>query len=68
MDLSLSELININEFFGTKAIVEHGTQEQKERLISLFYTDTGTKQSWRRLLFQQYTHNEMKLVSYVPGP
>jgi uncharacterized protein Veg len=45
MDLSLSELININEFFGTKAIVEHGTQEQKERLISFFYTDTGTKQS-----------------------
>jgi hypothetical protein len=29
MDLSLSELININEFFGTKAIVDHGTQEQK---------------------------------------
>jgi hypothetical protein len=29
MDLSLSELININEFFGTKAIVDLGTQEQK---------------------------------------
>ena len=29
VDLSLSELININEFFGTKAIVDHGTDEQK---------------------------------------
>lgn len=33
MDLSLSELININEFFGTKAIVDHGTPEQKEKYL-----------------------------------
>lgn len=33
VDLSLSELININEFFGTKAIVDHGTDEQKDKYL-----------------------------------